>query len=186
MSKNETNIATLEPVLDTENLPEIDDALAQIAPIVGNLTNMQITALKVIAENVLSENRLTEDEIAAKIGVDRKTLYNYRQKPTFGAALAVIIREIVRGNTDNIIADVWEHGRKDWHSRKFLLEYTGQYVQRSQSQNLNLNLSGSASDMQPRSIQDAVDQLIMSMIDSGFSLEQFCERYRRIRAEGYS
>ena len=184
MSKTDTNIATLEPDLGAENLPEdINEDLSLLAPYMASLTPQQQTILVACAQNVFSEITLTDTEIATKCSVDRKTVYRARQNSTWGTALTLLIRSVVKGSTDKIVQRIANASEKDWRAAKFLLEYTGEYVQRSQSENINVNVSTGG---RVQSIQAATEELVKAMIDSGYSLDQFTQLYHRIKAEGYS
>lgn len=64
------------------------------------------------AAQLLAEDELTDDEIAQKISVDRKTLYNWRQHPDFTARIKGLVDEL--GNASRRYAIAHRNRRVRW------------------------------------------------------------------------
>ena len=163
--------------------PDLDISadLAPYYPIVSTLTNIQIKILAEIADDMISGNKRSDVDIAQELNVHYKSVYNARKNPAFGTALGIIVREIVKGKTDNIVANIIEHGKKDWKADKFLLEYTGQFIQRSQQLNIHANMSQTD---QPGTLSAIIDEFLINLGASGYPIEKIVQRFHELRSEG--
>ncbi len=158
---------------------ELTENISQNFATFSQLTQTQIAVIIEMSKNVVSDQRLTDEQLASKLNISRQTVYLCRQNQHFCQALAVIIRETVKGNTDRIVSNIVDASKKDWRAGKFLMEYTGQYTQRLQTQNLNVSVS-----LDSELPGDAVDTLIVRLGALGISLDRITERYIELKNQG--
>ena len=151
MSQEQAALLPQNPNLD------VPAELADYFPIVATLTKNQLDVLKELATDLVSGNKRSSVEIAAECGISVRSVYNCRQNPAFGTALGVITREIVKGNTDVIIDNVIKASKTDWRAGKWLMEYTGQFIQRSQQLSIHASMEGQG---QPGDFQSVIDDFL--------------------------
>jgi hypothetical protein len=68
-----------------------------------------------------------------------------------------------------------KHAEKDWHAAKFLLEFVGLWIPKSQ--HLNLNVSATQSQAVFESSEEAIYAFIQKLKTLGWSLERIAEVY---------
>lgn len=163
-------------------LEQLDD-FDRIAPLIVQLTRCQQMILNALAVNMLSNDHVTDTKIAETLGIARHTINNARKNPIFGQCLAIITRDIVRGQTDRTLSNIKKHESADWRASEFLLKYTGEYVPKSQSQNLNVNLSASQA-MQAKTPTDLLDTICIQLIEMGISADRVKDRMIELQREG--
>ena len=172
-------------MLQPANLDLIPEDMEQYGALIAGLTTIQQRILWVMVENMASEIIRTDSALAVDIGVSRNTIRRARRNPTFQKALAVIVRENIRGLHDKLVGGIMQHGVKDWNAYKFLLQYDGSYVQKSQSMNINANITPDTPAGTP---QGAIDASCMKFIAIGYDLERYVDEIRaswtRLKAEG--
>jgi DNA-binding CsgD family transcriptional regulator len=162
-------------------LPGVPDMVTQNYAIWGALTNKQTSILVALAQNIMADNRLTDGQIAENLGIERKTLWNCRQNPTFSSALGLICLEIVRGNEDMIINKLFKALDKDWTVGKFLLQYSGSYVSTSKQLSLHADVTKQS---QSASREQNIDEVLMEWGSKGLSIKWIAERWAKLKAEG--
>ncbi len=160
---------------------EVTEDIAENYSYFAKLTSLQRALIVELASNMTRENRLTDVETAEKLGIGVKTIYNCRQLPHFAQALAVIVRETVRGNEDNILAEIYRAIKKDWRAGIELLKYDGSYITRSQQAILHANVSDFT---QLNSERATVDEILIRFGELGLSVERVAQRMQELRDEG--
>ena len=178
---NSDTAQTLQPA----NLDLIPEDMEQYGALIAGLTTIQQRILWVMVENMASENIRTDSALADDIGVSRNTIRRARHNPTFQKALAVIVRENIRGLHDKLVGGIMQHGVKDWNAYKFLLQYDGSYVQKSQNLNVNASFDTSTPAGTPAG---AIDASCVKFIAIGYDLERYVDEIRaswtRLKSEG--
>lgn len=162
-------------------LPGVPDMVTQNYAIWGALTNKQTSILVALAQNIMADNRLTDGQIAAKLGIERKTLWNCRQNPTFSSALGLICLEIVRGNEDMIINKLFKALDKDWTVGKFLLQYSGSYVSTSKQLSIHANVSR---ETQSGSGEKNIEDMLVEWGSKGLSIEWIARKWAELKSQG--
>ena len=152
----------------------------QFSTDIARLTTIQRLVLKALLDNLVSNERKTELEIAAELGIDRTTIYVCRKNPVFAHALAVLTREIIRGETDIIVSGIKGHAQKDWKAAEFLLKYTGEYIPAQQSLNIHANVT----QEQYSTTGEAIDGFLIHLGALGWSPDRVAERMKELKAEG--
>lgn len=169
---------SLKPVIREAGVPYPDTTLtpeiSQNATLIAVLTETQRRVLVALAENLSSNTQYTDTDIAENLGISRATIYRCRQNVDFGRALAIICREIVRGQTDSQLQNIARHGEKDWKASEFLLKFTGEYVPRQQS----LNIQAKMDTRSPiETTDDLIDAFMRKLFDLGWSVERVAQRF---------
>jgi hypothetical protein len=155
--------------------------LVQKAASSFRLTNLQTVLLKAIAENIISEDPASDRQIAERLGVDRKTITRNRNNENFAQAMSVVVRDIVKGNTDQLISTLWKHGQKNYKAIELLLKYSGLYTERHQSLTLHANVS------QPTTFAssgDAINAFLTRLGELGWNSQRLAQRFEELRSEG--
>ena len=160
---------------------DVPEELAEYFPIIATLSQNQLDVLKELATDLVSGNKRTSVQIAETCGISVKSVYNCRKNPAFGTALGVITRELVKGNTDVIIDNVIKASKQDWRAGKWLMEYTGQFIQRSQQLSIHASMDGQTS---PGDFQSMIEEFCIKIGAVGYPIEKVVETYQRLRAEG--
>lgn len=171
--------------LQPDNLDLIPPEMQQYAAMLAGLTTTQQRILWALIDNLTAENKRSERQIAKDIGVDRTTIQRARKNKDFQSALAYIVRDNIRGLHDQLVNGIIKHGATDWRATKFLLEYDGSYVQRSQNMNINARLDTTGGSNKPFSA--VIDDILIRMGELGWSrdrVEDLGERFDQLRAEG--
>jgi hypothetical protein len=176
------NIPPPEGQWELEALPE---DMAQYAPLLSGLTVLQSRILWVLVNEMGSEEQRTETQIADDMGISRSTIRRARRNPAFQNALAIIARDSLRGIHDKIIGRIVKAGEKDWTAGKFLLQYDGSYVPKTQNMNLNANISPNT--RRPSSLAETIDGVLIRLGELGWTRERVAglsERFDELRKEG--
>ena len=100
---------SLEP--DGIDLPKeldfyTDENLPQYAPLLTKLTTVRRQILFELITNMVSDDKQTDGQIAAHLGIDRKTVYRARQNPVFSTLLSMMARDITKGLADRAIGNL--------------------------------------------------------------------------------
>ena len=158
-----------------------DVTLPQNTAVFAGLTQKQMIVLTAMADNVMAEDILSDAALARKVGVDRDTIGNYRRDPKFSAALSVLVREIVKGNIDNVVGSIAQHTRKHWKAAEFLLKYIGAYTERTANLNIHAKVDATAAF---QSSGEAIDAFLIRMGELGWNSARLASRFEELRAEG--
>ena len=167
------------------NLDLIPPEMMQYASMLSELTTVQHRIIWALVENINSENIRSETQIAEDLGISRSTIQRARKNTAFQHALAYIIRDNVRGIHDKIVAGIIKHGEKDWNAYKFLLQYDGSYVQKSQNMNINANIGTNSSQNKP--LTAVVDDVLIRLGELGWTSQRVSElslRFETLKDEG--
>jgi len=167
------------------NLDLIPPEMSQYAVMIADLTTLQQRILWALVDNLTAENNHTEEQIAAELGCDRRTIQRARKNTAFQGALAYIIRDNVRGIHDKIVSGIIKHGEKDWNAYKFLLQYDGSYVQKSQNMNINATIGAQGGANKPFSAN--VEDMLIRMGELGWTEDRVAElvpQFRKLKDEG--
>jgi len=167
------------------NLDLIPQEMSEYGAMIASLTTIQQRILWGLVQNMSAEIVLTEVQLAEKLGIDPRTIQRARKIPAFQTALAYIIRDNIRGIHDKLVGGIIKHGEKDWNAYKFLLQYDGSYVQKSQSMNLNASISTTTAAGTPSTVIEASCQKYIAL---GYDLPRYIaeitEVWTRLKAEG--
>ena len=139
------------------------------------LTQRQILILVALVENVISENPVSDAQIAAQIGVHRTTITRNRQNPQFSRALSVMVREIVKGDVDSLIGQLYKHGQKNYKAIELLLKYSGQYTEKHQSFTVHANVD---TETIFQSSGDAIDAFLIRLGELGWNSVRLAARFQ--------
>ena len=159
----------------------ISQDILQSSTSFGQLSDKQLSVLTLIADGVMSEDNTSDSEIHRKTGIARDTIARYRRDPVFNRALAVIIREVVKGNVDNLVAGLYRHGRKNYKALELLLKYSGQYTERHANLNVNANVSV---DTAFTSSGDAIEAFFIRLGELGWNAQRCADTFEKLRREG--
>lgn len=172
-----------------DNIDLIPEELQQYAHLLTGLTTVQHRIIWCLVENMTLENPRSETEIADDLGIARSTIMRARKNPRFQQAMAVIIRDSLRGLHDKIVGRIIKAGEKDWQADKFLLQYDGSFIPKSQSLNINANMSANTS--QSKSFSALWDDMLIRAGELGWGEERIQEladgmaaRFTQLRSEG--
>jgi len=170
----------LVPHIDTESDVGIFfDSFPQFA----NLSNMQMVVMKAIATDLVSDNVRSDTQLADDLGIDRGTLWNYRNNPLFRQALGILMVGCVLGKTDKYIKVIEQAAYKgSWQASKFLLELSGVYVQKYK--NLNVNVDATPVYAESQDFDSVVNDFIIALGSAGWSAQQILARYNELRSQG--
>ena len=176
--------AKLKPELIPSELQ--NDDWSQYTAVIASLTTVRRQILAALVENMGSEDKRTECQIADDLGINRRTIQRARGNPQFQQALAVIVRDNLRGLHDKIVGGIFDHGEKDWNAYKFLLQYDGSYVQ--SQRNLNVNATVGANQGAPGSPQAAIQATIERFMSVGYDKQSFLDliskQWDQLKEEG--
>lgn len=181
---SDTSLTPTSP-LQPDNLDLVPPEMSQYAVMIADLTTLQQRILWALVNNLTSENNHTEEQIADELGCDRRTIQRARKNTAFQGALAYIIRDNIRGIHDKIVSGIIKHGEKDWNAYKFLLQYDGSYVQRSQNMNINANIGAQGGANKPFSAN--VEDMLVRMGELGWTEERVAElvpQFKKLKDEG--
>jgi len=146
-----------------------------------SLSEAQKSVLIVICDDFLSGNTHSDSEIAEIAGVHRNTVYNCKHNSTFAQAIVEIMPELVKVKLPKYLSMIEKHGERDFQPLKFLLEYAGLFIPRSQRAILHARMDTTRSNV---SAQEQIDAILSKLGQLGFSPERVCERMRKLQREG--
>ncbi len=155
----------------------------QITTLLVQLTPLQRSLLNALAVNMLADDHVTDTKVAERLGIDRTSIIRARKSPVFGECLAIVTRDVIRGQLDKTLRGIQKHGDSDWRALEFLSKYTGDYIPSSKSQNVNVNLSARQANL-ARTPTDLLDSILIQLIDLGVSGERVAERMLELQREG--
>lgn len=173
-------ISSIIPVEVNAN-PGTDSENPQNYAIFAGLTQKQTVVLTAMADNVMAENILSDAALSQKLGVSRDTIAKYRRDPKFSTALGLLVREIVKGNVDNVVGSIAQHTRKHWKAAEFLLKYIGAYTERTASLNIHANVDANIAF---QSSGDAIDAFLIRLGELGWNSTRLATRFDELRREG--
>lgn len=180
---------TLEPEVILPDTTKTDDTpldlavsenLRENSSVFGELSAIESRIVVALCRNIASDGRKSQRQIARDLGTTEGTIIACRSRSAFTRAMGVLMRETVRGNTDNIIQNIYEHMQKDWKAGEFLLKYSGEYVPSQQ----NLNISAKMTVPQYNSRESATDAVLIKLGELGWTAERISDRFNQLRAEG--
>ena len=148
---------------------------------VALLTPLQRVVLFAMIDDILAENIRTQTDIAAELGIERKSIYTATRTPRFRNALALLTQDIIALKAPQLLIATLEAGKKDWRANKFLLEYAGMFVNTNKNVNINTNVTAMNA---PRSPEQAVDAFLINLLAHGWSKIRIIERIDALIAEG--
>ena len=137
--------------------------------------------LSAMADNVMAEDILSDAALARKLGVNRDTIGDYRRDPKFTTALGVLVREIVKGNIDNVVGSIAQHTRKHWKAAEFLLKYIGAYTERTANLNIHANVD---TNQTFSSSNDAIEAFLIRLGELGWNSQRLAAKFEELRSEG--
>lgn len=167
-----------------DNLPAItspDDVNLDFFTGFAQFNTRQLAVLKEITIDLTSGNIRSDAEIARHLGISANTMSNYRANPAFSQAMCLMTMGVVRGKVDVYVRMLEKHGAKDWHALKFLLEFVGLHVQKSQQTNININSGTKAVGITNADV--AVNAVLTRLGELGWSEERLVERFRALKTE---
>ena len=170
--------AVLEAASEISELSDIPDTYL---PDLINLSDAKKRTLIAVVGNVLSESSMTETELAAELGITRKTLWSHRQNREFGHALTTILGDIVRGTSDRAIRCLFKRAEHDTAAVKVWLNMAELWMDKRQQLNINAKLDGGRSQ---GSFQDMVDDTLTLIGSTGWNWERLKTRWDLLKAEG--
>ena len=158
-----------------------EEDLVPIYPELMNLDDSKKRSLIAVVRNVLSDDKQTDTQLAAELGINRRTLYLHRQNRAFGLALTVILGDIVRGTSDKAIMCLFKLAERDTAAVKVWLNMAELWIDKRQQQNVNVNLSRAGQKM---NFQETVDDVLTLIGTSGWNEERLVARFRQLKDEG--
>ena len=107
---------------------------------IAKLTSNQRKILLALAENLVAEDIRTDKEIAADLGLQRRAIYEARQKPEFSIALTELCRDLVRGTADIALKNLMQLSVKDTKATEIWLRIAEIYQPTQRNVNVNASL----------------------------------------------
>jgi len=179
----------LEPafpdVLDPDDFDSEDEMEAYLEKFVhySRLNKRHRMLIKAYAEDLAAGKPRSDAQIAEELGIGLKTIRTYKTDPDFAQACGFIMANITASNTPQIISKIHEIGNEgSWNALKFLLELSGVYTQKLQTQNVNVNVNQTRPST--KSFDEALDELLIALGAAGWSAAMIVERYNTLRAQG--
>jgi len=183
----QANLVPLQP--DNVEQEDIEPFPSHIYPTIAKLTSNQRNILMALAENMVSEDIKTDGEIAVELGLNRRTIYEARQKPEFSVALTALCRDLVRGTADIALQNLMRLAQNDTKATEIWLRIAEIY--QPTQRNVNLNASVARTLDTQGSISESKDELLTRMGELAWSTERVEEfaktlpaRFNELRAEG--
>ena len=172
-------VPTLPIPLDPD--ADYDPTIQQISTLVGNLSPHRQQILAAICENIVGGNLRSDTEIAADLGIDRTTIWYARKSDAFGAALAILMRNLAQGMADRALSDLIKHSDNNVKATEIWLRIAKVFDPVEKRLNVNASLTGPG---QAGSLQDIIDDFLIKLGAAGYPVEKLVERYNQLRAEG--
>lgn len=141
----------------------------------AGLNSQAIVIATEMASDMLSGSIRPDSHLATDLGLDRSVITKYRNNPLFNQALATLAMGVVRGKVMVYVNMIEKHAEKNWQAAKFLMEWVGLFIPKSQ--HLNLNVSATDSQTVFESSDDAIHAFIQRLKALGWSLERIAEIY---------
>ena len=160
---------------------DFDPTIQQISTMVGDLSPHRQRILVALCENMVSGNLRSDTEIAADLGIDRTTIWYARKNPAFGAALAILMRNLAQGMADKALTDLVKHSANSPKATEIWLRIAKVFDPVEKRLNVNASLT---SPGQAGSLQDIIDDFLIKLGAAGYPIEKLVERYQELRAEG--
>lgn len=162
---------------------DLDGYLAKFV-LYSNLRPAQRMLIKAYAEDLVTGKRRTDKKISKDTGIPGRTMLRFKSDPDFALANGFIMAHLTASDAGQIIADIRKClANGSWNAGKFLLEMSGVYVQKLQVQSQNVNYNQTI-QAPVQSFDEAVDELLISLGNQGWSANQIVERYEALRAAG--
>lgn len=170
--------ATLEPVeMIDETLPESLYKLDNYP----NLTQYEKQYVIEIVKDFISGITRTDREIAASIGCTPTGLWKLKARGVVGHVLADLLPQIARIGSPEVLHKIRNAIETDWRAGKFYLEFTGQYVQKSQQAVLHANMQDYAGNV--TSPQQLTERIVQQYASLGYDIERLVSEIRGKWAE---
>lgn len=128
-----------------------------------------------MASDMMSGSIRPDVRLAADLGIDRNAIIRYRNNPLFNQALATLAMGVVRGKVMTYVNLIEKHAEKNWQAAKFLMEWVGLFIPKSQ--HLNVNVSATQSQAVFETSEEAIHAFIQKLKALGWSLERIAEIY---------
>ena len=161
------------------------EGIANSSPSFATLAVNQKSVLIAVMMDFLSEDIRSDTQIAADLGINRKTVYNCKVNPAFNTALSQVMPEMVKAKLPKYLANIEKAGIKDWKAFQFLLEYAGLWTKTTRNLNVNANIGGGQG--QSMGINDSIDSILIRLGELGWNasrVAQLSERFSELKAEG--
>ena len=141
----------------------------------AGLNQQAIVIATEMASDMLSGSIRPDIQLAADLGIERGMITRYRNNPLFNQALATLAMGVVRGKVMTYVNLIEKHAEKNWQAAKFLMEWVGLFIPKTQ--HLNLNVSATSSQAVFETSEEAIYAFIQKLKSLGWSLERIADIY---------
>jgi hypothetical protein len=185
--KSAKNAHALTEHVDTSsivptNVEETEDYLKNFVHY-AMLKPKQQLLLKLKAEDLVIGKARTTREICEEIQISERQVYRYYLDPAFTEAAGFILANLTAGKALMYIHWIEAAAKEGkWQAARFLLQLGGVYTEKLMTQNLNMNMN--TTRQTPQSFDEALDDLLITLGEQGWSANQIVERFNRLRSEG--
>lgn len=128
-----------------------------------------------MASDMVSGSIRPDGKLAESLGLDKNVITRYRNNPLFNQALATLAMGVVRGKVMTYVNLIEKHAETNWQAAKFLMEWVGLFIPKSQ--HLNVNVSATSSQAVFETSEEAIYAFIQKLKALGWSLERIADIY---------
>jgi len=168
----------LDKAIDAESMENVNDLLENAVNI-ADLTKSQRRVLKEEIHDFMTESSRSVVAIAEKLEIHPETVYTAHRAPVY--------RQLFTQLTDQIFMDMAHigysgiiKGARDGKvsASKLILEVTGKYTPKHQTENVNVNVNVGSDNMTPIA---AIERFLTLLGARGWSIEQLTEIWNNLK-----
>jgi len=147
-----------------------EDTILHQSPSFVNLTPYEKAFVIEILNDFISENIRTHGEIAEAIGCHRDTLRKIKIRGTASAVISDLLPQIAKADSPQVLAKIKKAIDEDWRAGKFYLEFTGQYIPKSQQAILHANTADFTGNI--NSPRDIIIRIVEQFANLGYDRQR--------------
>lgn len=180
------NTQALIPMNDDFNESEDFNEILHKSPTFANLTTYEKRFVVESLDDFMSGNIRTHQEIADDIGCNRDTLRKLKLRGAASHVISELLPDIAKYDSPQALAKIRKAIDEDWRAGKFYLEFTGQYVQKSQQAVLHANMTDMSGNV--NSPGQIMDRIVIQFAGLGYDIERLVteirEKWQELKANG--
>lgn len=156
---------------ETDGLPE------HVYPELAQLTPLRRQILVKLVTNMCSKERQTETQIAIDMEISRSTISLARRNPLFADLLARLTTDVIRGNVDKVVGNLFSIAETNVKANEILLRIADVYrpTQRIMSQSITMSAR-----TQYNNADDMISAFLSQCKAMGLTLERVTELWNAL------
>lgn len=162
--------------IESDDIDIVDNPLVESDSDYIRLSKTEKLYVNEVVKEFISGDIKTDTELIEILGIPNPSLYRIKARGRASRVIANILPQLAKIHSPEVLNRIRKAIDEDWRAGKFYLEFTGQYIQRSQQAVLHANMNQGLDNI--TSPGQLMERIVTQFASLGYDEERFVTEFR--------